>query len=58
MKIIHNNKNNISVYHFLSSHIHENIEDYYLEDSIGRILMNEELVKKGEKYTIKEKCLF
>jgi len=56
MKIIHNNQNNISVYHFLAYHIHENIEDYYLEDSIGRILTNEELVKKGEKYTIKEKC--
>jgi len=56
MKIIHNNQNNISVYHFLSSHIHENIEDYYLEDSIGRILTNEDLVKKGEKYTIREKC--
>jgi hypothetical protein len=56
MNIIHNNQNNISVYHFLSLHIQENIENYYLEDSIGRILTNEELVKKGEEYTIKEKC--
>lgn len=55
MKIIHNNQNNISAYHFLSLHIRENIEDYYLESS-GRILSNDELVKEGEKYTIREKC--
>jgi len=53
---IHNNQNNISVYHFLSNHIHDNIENYYLEDSIGKILSNEDLVKKDEKYIIKEKC--
>ena len=56
MKIIHNNQKNISVYHLLSLHIHENIEDYYLENCSGRILSHEELVKDGEKYTIKEKC--
>jgi hypothetical protein len=56
MKIIHNNKNNISVYHLLSLHIQENIEDYYLESSSGMILSNDEHVKEGEKYTIKEKC--
>ena len=56
MKIIHNNQNNISVYHFLSSHICENIEDYYLEDFSGRILANGDFVKKDEKYTIREKC--
>ena len=55
MNIIHNNQNNISAYHLLSLHIHENIEDYYLEFS-GRILSNDELVKEGEKYTIREKC--
>ena len=55
MNIIHNNQNNISAYHFLSLHIRENIEDYYLESS-GRILSNDELVKEGEKYTIREKC--
>ena len=55
MNINHNNQNNISAYHFLSLHICENIEDYYLESS-GRILSNDELVKEGEKYTIREKC--
>ena len=55
MNIIHNNQNNISAYHFLSLHIRENIEDYYLESS-GRILSNDELVKEGEKYMIREKC--
>ena len=55
MNINHNNQNNISAYHFLSLHIRENIEDYYLESS-GRILSNDELVKEGEKYTIREKC--
>jgi len=55
MNIIHNNQNNISAYHFLSLHIREKIEDYYLESS-GRILSNDELVKEGEKYTIREKC--
>lgn len=56
MKLIHNNKNNISAYHLLSLHIHENIDDYYLESSCGRIVSNDEHVKKDEKYTIKEKC--
>jgi hypothetical protein len=56
MKIIHNNQNNISVYHFLSLHIQENIEDYYVESSCGKILTYEDIVKKDEKYTIKEKC--
>jgi hypothetical protein len=56
MKLIHNNQNNISVYHLLSLYIDENIDDYYLEDSIGRILSNEDIVKKDEKYKIKEKC--
>ena len=56
MNIIHNNQNNISGYHFLSLHINENIEDYYLENSFGRILSNEDIVEKGEKYTIREKC--
>jgi len=56
MNIIHNNQNNISVYHFLSLHITKNIEDYYLESSSGKILSNEELVKKGDKYIIREKC--
>jgi hypothetical protein len=56
MNIIHNNKNNISVYHLLSLHIQENIDDYYLESSSGIILSNEELVKKDEKYIIKKKC--
>ena len=55
MKIIHNNKNNISAYHLLSLNIHENIDDYYLEDFSGRILSNDEIVKESEKYTIKEK---
>lgn len=54
MKVIHNNKNNISAYHLLSLHIQENIEDYYLEFS-GRILSNDDLVKEG-KYIIKERC--
>lgn len=53
---IHTNQNNISVYHLLSLYIHENIEDYYLEDSIGRVLSNEDLIKKDEKYRIKKKC--
>lgn len=48
--------NNISVYHFLSLHVQENIDDYYLENSSGRILSNEDIVEKGEKYTIREKC--
>lgn len=56
MNIIHNNQNNISVYHFLCLHIKENIDDYYLENSSGRILSNEDIVGKGEKYTIREKC--
>jgi len=56
MKIIHNNQNNISVYHILSLHIRENIEDYYLESLSGKILSNDELVKAGEKYIIREKC--
>jgi hypothetical protein len=56
MNIIHNNQNNISVYHFLSLHIKENIDDYYLENSLGRILSKEDIVEKGEKYTIREKC--
>jgi hypothetical protein len=56
MNIIHNNQNNISVYHFLSLHIKENIDDYYLENSFGRILSKEDIVEKGEKYTIREKC--
>jgi hypothetical protein len=56
MNIIHNNQNNISVYHFLSLHIQENIDDYYLESSSGQILSNEDIVKKDEKYTIKQKC--
>jgi hypothetical protein len=56
MKIIHNNQNNISVYHFLSLHLRENIDDYYLESSTGKILSNEEIVEKGEKYIIREKC--
>jgi hypothetical protein len=56
MNIIHNNQNNISVYHFLSLHIKENIDDYYLENSSGRILSKEDIVEKGEKYTIREKC--
>jgi len=56
MKIIHNNKNNISVYHLLALHIHENIDNYYLESSSGKILNNDELVKEGENYVIKEKC--
>jgi hypothetical protein len=56
MKIIHNNQNNISVYHFLSLHIRENIDDYYLESSSGRILSNEDIVEEGEKYIIREKC--
>ena len=53
---IHTNQNNISVYHFLCLHIKENIDDYYLENSSGRILSNEDIVGKGEKYTIREKC--
>jgi hypothetical protein len=56
MNIIHNNQNNISVYHFLSLYIKENIDDYYLENSSGRILSNEDIVENGEKYTIREKC--
>jgi hypothetical protein len=56
MNIIHNNQNNISAYHLLSLHIKENIDDYYLTNSSGRILSNEDIVEKGEKYTIKEKC--
>ena len=56
MNIIHNNQNNISAYHFLSLHIRENIDDHYLENSSGRILSNEDIVEKGEKYTIREKC--
>ena len=56
MNIIHNNQNNISVYHFLSLHIKENIDDYYLENSSGRILSKEDIVEKDEKYTIREKC--
>ena len=56
MKIIHNNQNNISVYHFLSLHLRENIDDYYLESSTGKILSNEDIVEKGEKYIIREKC--
>ena len=56
MNIIHNNQNNISVYHFLSLHIQENIEDYYVESLSGRILSNEDIVKKDEKYIIREKC--
>jgi hypothetical protein len=55
MIYIHNNQNNISVYHFLSLHIHENIEDYYIEDYTGKILSNEDLVKKDERYIIKKK---
>jgi hypothetical protein len=54
--INNHNQNNISVYHFLSLHIRENIDDYYLESSSGRILSNEDIVKKDEKYTIKQKC--
>jgi hypothetical protein len=56
MNIIHNNQNNISVYHFLSLHKTENIDNYYLESSSGKILSNEDLVKKDEKYIIREKC--
>jgi hypothetical protein len=56
MKIIHNNQNNISVYHLLSLYIPENIENYYVESSCGKILSYEDIVKKDEKYTIKEKC--
>jgi len=56
MNIIHNNQNNISAYHFLSLHIKENIDDYYLENSSGKILSSEEVVEKGEKYVIREKC--
>jgi len=56
MNIIHNNQNNISAYHLLSLHIKENIDEYYLTNSSGRILSNEDIVEKGEKYTIKEKC--
>jgi hypothetical protein len=56
MNIIHNNQNNISVYHFLSLHIKENIDDYYLENSYGQILSNEDIVEKSEKYTIRAKC--
>lgn len=56
MNIIHNNQNNISAYHLLSLHIKENIDDYYLTNSFGRILSNKDIVEKGEKYTIKEKC--
>ena len=56
MNIIHNNQNNISAYHFLSLHIKENIDDYYLENSSGRILSKEDIVEKGEKYVIIEKC--
>jgi hypothetical protein len=53
---IHTNQNNISAYHFLSLHIKENIDDYYLENITGRILSSEDIVVKGEKYIIKEKC--
>lgn len=53
---IHTNQNNISAYHFLSLHIKENIDDYYLENIAGRILSSEDIVVKGEKYIIKEKC--
>lgn len=56
MNIIHNNQNNISAYHFLSLHIKENIDDYYLENSSGKILSSEDIVKKDEKYIIREKC--
>jgi hypothetical protein len=56
MKIIHNNQNNISVYHFLSLYFHKNIDDYYLEDYSGKILSNDDLVQKNKKYIIKEKC--
>jgi len=52
MNIIHN----ISAYHYLSLHIKKNIENYYLENSSGRILSNDEPLKKGEKYRIREKC--
>jgi len=53
---IHTNQNNISAYHFLSLHIKENIDDYYLENISGRILSSEDIVMKGEKYIIKKKC--
>ena len=56
MNIFHTNQNNISVYHFLSLHIKQNIDDYYLENSSGKILSNEEIVEKGEKYIIRKKC--
>ena len=56
MNIIHNNQNNISAYHLLSLHIKENIDDYYLENSSGKILSSEDIVEKGKKYIIKEKC--
>ena len=56
MNIIHNNQNNISAYHFLSLHNKENIDDYYLENSSGKILSSEDIVKKDEKYIIREKC--
>jgi hypothetical protein len=56
MNIFHNNQNNISVYHFLSLHIHENIDDYYLEDNSGKILSYDDSLKKGKKYIIKKKC--
>jgi len=52
MNIIHN----ISAYHYLSLHIKKNIENYYLENSSGRILSSHEPLKKDEKYIIKEKC--
>jgi hypothetical protein len=52
MNIIHN----ISAYHYLSLHIKKNIENYYLENSSGRILSSHEPLKKGEKYIIREKC--
>jgi hypothetical protein len=56
MNIFHNNQNNISVYHFLYLHCHKNIDDYYLEDCSGKILLNNDLVIKGKKYIIKKKC--
>ena len=51
MNIIHNNQNNISAYHFLSLHNKENIDDYYLENSSGKILSSEDIVKKDETLT-------
>jgi hypothetical protein len=47
---------NISAYHYLSLHIKKNIDDYYLENSSGKILSNEDIIRKGEKYTIRKKC--